>query len=351
MKGSILAGCIAASLLLAGGWWLMRAWRAREAVAVAPAASLANQNAARMHAGAEPSWDETSLMELCGTDPRKAVSLAEKFLHGAALARVLAFGLERLTDRDPAAAAEIVARQPAGAFQQVAAGRVARALAKVRPVAALAWARSLADEAVRLRAMRETFAGWGETDPATAAEKIPALESERERALGALALVTSWVRSDPAAALHWAQRLPPAATRALLLSSAVQTWAERDAAAVLVWLAAQPPDIAGEINPSARPEILGQLAKQDAVAAKAYVVALPAEQQPEYLAAVVPVLARADPAGTMQWALSLKDTQLGDTAFSAAFRHWRDVAPVEAQHFIDTAGCTAEEKARLFGCP
>jgi hypothetical protein len=299
----------------------------------------------------EPDPDEAALLALGATDPLEALHLARRYLDGVAYERVLAACLEQLLVADPVAAARVVATLPAGDFLQVAAGRVARELARRHPEEALAWAQSLQDDAARLRATREAMGTWAGMDPAAASRSVPLLRSERERALAALAVVTAWVRSDALAALAWSRASTSGETHALVLSAALKTWAERDAAAAMYWLSLRPDDLAGENARQARLGILMQWAKQDATAAQQFVSSLPEGEQAGAAGAIAPHLAQADPIGTMQWALSLGNRELSETAFMHAFRRWREIAPAEAQQWLVEAALTPEEKFRLAGYP
>lgn len=295
--------------------------------------------------------DEAALLELSEADPFEAIRLATRFLEGVAFDRVLAAALGKLSSENPAAAAEIVATLPAGDFQQIAAGRLTRALARTRPDEALAWAQSLTDNPARLRATREALGSWAETDPVAASQSVPTLKSERERILSALAVVSAWARSDAPAALAWGESFSSTEARALLLSGGVQTWAERDAGAAMRWLIARSTDPADGIGLSTMQAILGLWAVQDATAARNFITSLPAGQQPRAVEAIAPQLAQADPLGTMLWALSLENNGLCDAAFAPAFRRWRALAPVEAQQWLAAAALTPEEKSRLTDYP
>ncbi len=349
-KNNLSFGLAAATLLLVGG----AAWIAfqRGSDDEAPPSVRVMESAADIHAPSLPIWDERRLIELCGSDPLEAIRLSRQLANGAERERVLTAALESLRHRNPALAAEIVAGLPAGDFQQIAAGQVATAFAKVDPVAALSWARALGDDQTRLRAVREVTTAWAESDPQAAAVSVALLDSERERQLGALAVATVWTRRDPSASLAWAETLQPLDARALVAGSAVQTWAEQDAPAAMDWLASQPAEFHAAIDPDTSLGILSKWAAQDPEAVREFVREMtPGREQARAVGIVAVQLAKNDPVATMEWALTLPQDAVRHGAFSTAYQQWREVAPQRAEAWLQAANLTAEEKLRLVRYP
>lgn len=349
-KSNRSLGLAAATVLLVGGG----AWVVFQRVSPDenPLAVGVTESAASMQAESLPIWDERRLIALCDSDPLEALRLSRQLDNGAERERVLSVALESLKRSNPALAAEIVAGLPAGDFQQIAAGQVATAFAKVDPVAALSWARTLGDDTTRLRAVREVAAAWAESDAEAAAVSMASLGSDRERQLGALAVATVWTRRDPVASLSWAETLQPLDARALIAGSAVQTWAEQDAAAAMDWLARQPAEFHAVIDPDTNLGILGKWAAQDPETVRAFVHAMtPGREQARAVGVVAVQLAKNDPVATMEWALTLPEEAVRNGAFSTAFQQWREVAPQRADAWLQAANFTAEEKLRLVRYP
>jgi hypothetical protein len=297
-------------------------------------------------------WDERRLREMTKSDPLEAIRLAQQLENGAERERVLIAALEVLKDRNPALAAEIIAGLPPGDFQQIAAGQVAVAFARIDPVAASAWARALLDDGTRLRAVREVAAAWAESDPKSAAGLAASLASERERQLSALAVATVWTQRDPVASLAWAETLQPLAARALVAGSAVQTWAERDAPAALKWLAQQSAEFQAAIDPETNLRIIGQWARQDPESVREVIRQMtPGVAQARAADVAATHLAQHDPVATLEWALSFPQEAVRHMAFATAFRQWSEVAPQSAEAWLRAADLTAEEKRRLIDYP
>lgn len=350
VKKDLSPGLAAATLLLLGATaWGVFSHFPREADR--PAAGVA-QSSATTPAPLPADWDEQRLLELTGSDPLRAIRLSQQLANAAERERILTAALEFLKRSNPALAAEIVAALPAGDFQQVAAGQVATAFAQVDAGAAWRWARTLADDATRLRAVRDVAAAWAESDPRGAAASVASLGSERERQLGALAVATVWTRRDPAASLAWAETMQPLDARVLVSGSAVQTCAESDAVAAMDWLARQPPEVHAAMDPNTRFAILGKWAAQDPGAAREFVRGMtPGKEQAQAVAIVTVHLAKKDPLATMEWALTLPQESVQNAAFSTAFRQWSEVAPQLAEAWLKAADLSAEEKLRLVNYP
>ena len=343
-------GLAAATLLLIGGaaWALLPRFSRDEDRPVAVVA----EHSAEISASPLANWDERQLLELTSSDPLRAIRLSQQLANGAERERILTAALEVLKRSNPALAAEIVAELPAGDFQQVAAGQVATAFAKVDAGAAFSWARTLVDDATRLRAVREVAAIWAESDPNGAAASVASLGAERERQLGALAVATVWTRRDPAASLAWVETLQPLDARALVSGSAVQTWAESDALAAMDWLDGQPPDVHAAIDPHTRFGLIGKWAAQDPEAAREFVRGMtPGREQARAVDIVAVHLAKKDPVAAMEWALTLPQESGRNVAFSTAFQQWSEVAPQLAEAWLKAADLSAEEKLRLVNYP
>lgn len=258
---------------------------------------------------------------------------------------------EAPADVDSIVAFEVMATLAEDDQQQVAAGHFARLLAQKNPISAFAWAQTLKDDAARLRAIREVLQIWAEADPIAASRSIVVLRSEREHTLAALAVASTWARLDAPAALAWSESHHSTEARALLLPSAIQTWADYDAAAAMRWMANRSPAQIEGLGFSTKLAILDRWAMQDPMAAQDFVTSLPPDEQASAIETIAPKLAQADPHGTMLWALSLKNNELCETVFARAFRRWSDLAPAEAQKWLQTADLTPAEKNRLVDYP
>ncbi|WP_438480822.1 hypothetical protein [Oleiharenicola lentus] len=338
----ILFGSFALALLVAGGVVVGRHRNSQ-----AEKTTAANTPAVRTLARSE-----SDLLALSRTEPLEAIRLAGQLFQGPEFDRILTSALEELMRTDPATAAKIILTLPAGDFQQIAAGQVATAFAKIDPAGAFTWAQTLMDEKTRLRALREVAATWAESDPVAAASALATLTSDREKQLTALAVATVWTRKNPEEALTWAGTLTPLDARALVLASAAQTWAERDAASAMNWLANQSAEFHSTIDPLTSLAMLAKWSVQDPATVRDFVKTMsPGVGQARAVETVAPQLAKIDPLATMQWALSLENRQLRETAFQRAFRQWTEASPKTAQQWIEAADLTPEEKLRLADYP
>ena len=150
---------------------------------------------------------ESSLVNLLGTDPLRAIELAQKHLTDPALSRTVLTALQHLVTTDAPAAARLTALLPAGELQAQAVASVARPFAAGDSAAALVWS--------------ESFTG-----------------TTRRTALANTAL--GWADRDPAAAAAWLITLPPASTFPDTLPNVFAAWLRTNATAARTWLATAP---------------------------------------------------------------------------------------------------------------
>ncbi len=136
---------------------------------------------------------------------------------------------------------------------------------------------------------------------------------------------THWTDLDPAAAARWAAARPD---RRELVRDALRAWSARDARAAAAWVCALPDDKA---LLSLAPEPLRMLAEHDAPGAVALLSARGERVLKALLPALMPILARRDPAAAvLAYAPRVWDRGMGASALRPALSAWLAADPSAA---------------------
>jgi len=243
----------------------------------------------------------------------------------------------------------LVAVETPFANDEVTAAASARAMARIDPRQAVAWAHARSDPRVRLRALREVFAIWTEMDPQAAVDALAKVSPE-EMPWVALAIGHAWARAESIAALAWSAKLPQEA-RTLVRSGTFLTWAEHDAIAALEWYSDLPDPVRNEIDPGIIGTALEHWAGQDPISAREFVLMLPPDAQAEAVKYMTPSLAQADALATIQWSLRLADAASSEALLTQAFRRWHETVPENAESWLRATALSDEQKTQLLGYP
>ena len=130
---------------------------------------------------------------------------------------------------DPAGLVEFLHEVPAdrrhGAITSLSSG-----WSRLDPTAALAWARSLPDQAQREHATRTAVRSWAASDPDEAAQWVSALPVGTPRDHASASLVETLMHTQPESAWTWAQNIGSGPDRKRALEIAFQGLVERDPA-------------------------------------------------------------------------------------------------------------------------
>jgi hypothetical protein len=242
--------------------------------------------------------------------------------------------------------------------------------AKRDPVAFAAWSTGLAPDAQK--AVGQTMAKTAAEQPEQFLALAPQLGQSPAGVLGARGAVSGLIAKatkgeDPASAIAYAQSLPAGPARAAALAELVR-WpglnlaSYPEVSAALAQLSpAEARRFAQQVNPetvppsalreSAYASQLAKAAQKDPQAAAKRVDAL--SKTADYPAAVrgfVEATAAKDPAGAVEWALSIEVTgaQRSAALEKAATEYYR-LKPADARKWVERAPLTPEEYQMLTG--
>lgn len=277
---------------------------------------------------------ETALDTLTRTDPRRTLEVAQQFLTGIALDRIMAGSLKQLTADDPQAAAQVVAQLPAGLVQTHAALDVVRALAAQDPQSALSWIKTLPGGEVQQLALNNVLDLWSGKNPADAGQYVAQMPGGPDQDAAAVHLAKDLAAANPSGAIRWAEGLESDSARNVALVSIASGWAEQDPAAATQWastLAADSP-----ARTKAMKDALSYWVMADASAAGSFVQGLPEVDQPSAIMVVAPTLAQNDPASALDWAQTISDPDVREIALQQVVTRWADNQPQEAALWVMT---------------
>ena len=182
------------------------------------------------------------------------------------------------------------------------------------PQAAIAWAGSLSDSAMRDEVLPGMVGTIAQNDPAQAAQLITQYSSGGPKATEAVStLVWQWANTDPQSASRWAAALPESDLRRRALESLINRWAEADSAGASAWLSTLP----------------GGDSRDAAVAAFAQRVV------------------QSDPQTAVQWAMSISDENNRNTQIEAVLSDWLRTDPVAAKSWLSASSVPNDLKTRL----
>jgi hypothetical protein len=291
---------------------------------------------------------ESVALTMIERDPLPGLELAQKYLHGPTLERVLSAGLPKLADVDAPAAAAIVPLLPAGETQVLAAADVARRLAARNPAEAVAWAKSLSDGRAQQVAVNNAVDAWARVDASAAATYVAQFPAGPTRVALVEHFAAGYGSRSPLEAVGWAESLPADGTRQAAQVTIASAWAQHDPAAANRWASTLPTGAAQE---QALAGALSYWVLHDAQAAQSFVAGLNGDAQMHAAASIAPQLAQQDPIGAINWAQSLGASPAREAALVGAFTRWRDNAPSAADAWLASANLSAELKARLLRHP
>ncbi len=161
--------------------------------------------------------DVRQLARLLG-NPALAAEAAMTLLSGGERAQLLRMAAVATVEQDPQRALQY-AQFLTGSDQNDLLEAVGRAWGRREGEAALAWANSQADPALRAQLQANVLAGWSFNEPEKAAGRIAEIPDTETRQKVLQFIASSWASSDTQAALNWARAQPDAATRQHALSA------------------------------------------------------------------------------------------------------------------------------------
>lgn len=148
------------------------------------------------------------LMDSGKFTPSQTADMANKFLRGDELGRVLGLAAEKLAPSDPVAALAF-GKQLGGWQQSQFLENFAEGWASADPTAARQWAGQLPDERTRNAVMARILRAEAESNPALAARNFSqaAFSNDGDRFRVARQIAASWAGKDTIAASQWADTL------------------------------------------------------------------------------------------------------------------------------------------------
>ena len=308
--------------------------------------------------------------QMARTNPAAALAAVDKLPQGFLRSNVLASAASAIArDDGPAAVAMLqrakvppndwawnamlgswAAHDPSGAAaqlltlpRQTALGsmdRIAAAWAKSDPSAAMSWAQSLSDPALRRSALSNTITTIAQRDPEQATA-LAAAQPAGERRLLMTGIASSLARADGTGALAWAQALTDPQERQRCLSAVADGAGYNDTDTARAAVQQLP---AGAIRNQALERLGNRLSWTDPIAARDWALTLKPNEQALVMRQVVQQLAGTDVAAAEKLADSLPQT--GDNEWA-----WRSIAGSKAltdpASALTWAGALDTEQARL----
>lgn len=219
--------------------------------------------------------------------------------------------LQQLAERNPAAAAEILAASVALSGTSETVRTVAGIWARTDPEAALAWARRLPE---------------GD-----------------ERAQGLLGVAYQWVSEQPVESLRIAAELPPSRSRDELVAIAASEWGARDPSAATAWGRSIPDEWM-------RDQTLASIATawagtEPALAARLAVEEVSAGKiQNDAIVSIVQQWTALNPAEAGAWLTGFPAGELRDTSLGEFVKAWADLDLEQAGRWIGEAALTGSSR-------
>lgn len=239
-------------------------------------------------------------------DPGKALSYVDTLSgeeHGRQKVNVYAVW----AGRDPeAAAAHFTQGELGGGLasdeSRESAATLARAWARRDPAQALAWVKTLPEEA-RGSAVDAVISSMAASDPRQALQAALGLGQSYEQAEALRPLAQEWARQNPEAASAWVTTLEDPASQSQAAQGLVTAWMTQDAQAASVWVAGLPAGRTRDV----------------AVAAMVQAQA-----------------ARQDPGSAARWAATIQDEVLRQQVLPQLVQRWQVHDPAAAQAWLAT---------------
>jgi hypothetical protein len=139
-------------------------------------------------------------------------------------------------ERDPAAAAaaaEEAVKTMAPNIAERACNHVAMAWARKDPDAAIAWARTLSNDRMRMTAVAMACHAWILVDPATGLAKIQAMDNAADRDAALTVALRNMAKSNPAQALALSESISAGRMRDEAMATAIKSLAAADLQAAM----------------------------------------------------------------------------------------------------------------------
>ena len=212
------------------------------------------------------------------------------------------------------------------------------------PVAALAWAQRHPDGYGNL-ALQGALNGWWQKDPKAAEAYVASLPDASGRQETVMSFADTLFRSDPAHARQWVSQLQSVDARRTANSAIAQSWAQDDPEAATRWAANLPQDERGNaVGGAAR-----FWAKEDPKGAGDFLNSLGGPMRDEAVGFFSATLAYEDSALALNWAATISNPQMRQSAEEQIANEWLKQNPAAAKDWIQNSSLPEAEKARLLG--
>jgi hypothetical protein len=237
-------------------------------------------------AGERSAAMETALLTLSKQDFRRSFDLAQEFLTGEALDRIISITVKQLIGEDPGAASELVSQMPASPAQAHAAFTVARALAAEESETAATWTKTLAAGETQQLALNNVLDVWSRTDPTAAGNYVAQMPAGAEQDFAVTHLAQLMAARNPDTAIQWANGLENDSARNAAVVSIASGWAMTDPAAATQWAQTLAVNSPGRID--AIKSALSYWVISDTHAARSFAQTLPTAEQQYALQSIMP---------------------------------------------------------------
>ena len=212
------------------------------------------------------------------------------------------------------------------------------------PAAALAWAQQHPDGYGNL-ALQGALNGWWQTDPKAAEAYVASLPDASGRQETTMSFANMLFRSDPAHARQWVSQLQSVDARKAANSAIAQSWAQDDPEAATRWAANLPQDERGiALGGAAR-----FWAKEDPKRAGDFLNSLGGPMRDEAVGFFSATLAYEDSALALNWAATISNPQMRQSAEEQIANVWLTQNPAAAKDWIQNSSLPEADKTRLLG--
>lgn len=219
------------------------------------------------------------------------------------------------------------------------ASQVLNGLVRTDPTAARAYFLALPETQRGTNALSNLMTQYASKDPKGAFEFATSLTNPQEKTSAITGLFSAWGREDPEAAADGLKKLPAGETRLGALDNIASSWAASDPDAARKWADGLP----GAERVRALAAVLPALAKDDPATAGIQLAGLlnaPPDGMAKNLATSAGTLASTwasnDPSAAAKWAASLPAGQGQDSSIGAVARSWSQYDAVAAADWIQT---------------
>jgi len=178
-----------------------------------------------------------------------AIAMPESSIKGGMVGQAVS----QLTRNDPAGAATLVEDLPV-TIQRTAVVPFVSQWAYREPAAAAQWVAKIKDDQVKDNAMGTLAGKWANRDPVAAAQWIEKLPLGSGRDLAVMNFSQNAAQTDPEGAMAWAVTVQNADKNRSAVRNIFNTWQKKDFAAAATWLQS-----ARTITPEFRAELEGMV--------------------------------------------------------------------------------------------